>query len=394
MRSLCCLLLLASPLLAQEPFTGTWDLATLKKPPRVTWLDESGPVRRLTFESEPFRGKPTRVYAIYAEPKERSKEKLPAMVLVHGGGGKAFPEWAKLWADRGYAAIAMDLGGAGPDGKRLPDAGPGQDDVSKIPRQKAPLKDVWPHHAVAAVIRSGSLLASLPQVDADRIGITGISWGGYLTCLVAGLDDRLKVAIPVYGCGYLHENSVWLNTLRGLPEDWRKEWVDHFDPSRYAGQARMPVLFVNGTNDFAYPLDSYQKTYRLVKDRQLCVTVRLPHGHPQGWAPVEIGLFAGQHLRRGKPLPVLGPVKTARDGENVKVEASFKAVVSVKSAGVHYTNDTTSPWQKRNWESQKIAIEDGMIRGVLPAQRPLIWFVTITDDRGATVSSEHALTEK
>jgi len=29
--------------------------------------------------------------------------------------------------------------------------------------------------------------------------VTGISWGGYLTCIVAGIDDRLKAAVPVYG---------------------------------------------------------------------------------------------------------------------------------------------------------------------------------------------------
>ena len=44
------------------------------------------------------------------------------MVLVHGGGGQAFAEWATLWAKRGYVAISMDLRGRGPDGNRHPDA--------------------------------------------------------------------------------------------------------------------------------------------------------------------------------------------------------------------------------------------------------------------------------
>src|SRR5437588_5500100 len=136
-----------------------------------------------------------------------------------------------------------------------------------------------------------------------------------------------------------------------MPEDWPKTWVENFEPSKYLGNAKMPMLFVNGTNDFAYPLDSYQKSYRLANDRNLCVTVRMPHGHPQGWAPKEIGLFADQHLRKGKPLPVLDPVKTTRDGETVKVEVSYRSPVEVKTAQLHYTTDTTSAWQKRNWES-------------------------------------------
>src|SRR5262249_5262137 len=156
--------------------------------------------------SEPYKGKPTRVFAYYAEP-EKVNGKLPAMVLVHGGGGTAFPEWAQLWAKRGYVALAMDLAGHGEKRKRLPDGGPNQDDAARC--GKNDVKEMWSYHAVAAVIRGHSLLRSLPNVDAEHIGITGISWGGYLTCIVAGVDDRFKVAIPVYGCGFIHENSAW-----------------------------------------------------------------------------------------------------------------------------------------------------------------------------------------
>ncbi len=49
-------------------------------------------------------------------------------------------------------------------------------------------------------------------------------------------------------------------------DDGAKRWVENFDPSRYLPGRKMPVLFVNGTNDFAYPLDSYQKSYRAARD--------------------------------------------------------------------------------------------------------------------------------
>src|SRR5262249_55463954 len=147
-----------------------------------------------------YQGKPTRVFAYLARP-EKVEGKRPAMVLVHGGGGSAFKEWAELWAQRGYVALAMDLAGQGADHKRLADGGPAQDDDTKF--GDVPLREAWPYHAVADVLRGVALVAALPEVDAERLGITGISWGGYLTCLVAGLDDRLKVAVPVYGCGFL-----------------------------------------------------------------------------------------------------------------------------------------------------------------------------------------------
>jgi len=68
-------------------------------------------------------------------------------------------------------------------------------------------KDQWTYHAVADVLLAHSLVRSFPEVDAECTGVTGISWGGYLTCIVAGLDTRFKCAAPLYGCGFLHENS-------------------------------------------------------------------------------------------------------------------------------------------------------------------------------------------
>jgi dienelactone hydrolase len=333
-----------------------------------------------------YRNKPTRVFAYLARP-EGGKGKLPAMVLVHGGGGAAFEQWAELWAKRGYVALAMDLAGQGPDRQRLPDGGPAQDDATKF--GDVPVKNAWSYHAVANVIRGVSLLASREEVDPQRLGITGISWGGYLTCIVAGLDDRLKVAVPVYGCGFLDENSVWLPTFQKMTAERRKAWVEQFDPSRYLARARMPMLFVNGTNDGAYPLDSYQKSYRLVKDRALCVTVNMPHGHPAGWAPVEIGLFVDQHLREGKLLARVEPVQ--RDGDRVSVK--FRSETPIVRAALHFTSDS-GPWKERKWQTSEAKLGQGTAQAELPRERPLVFFFTVTDDRKATVSTEHEVLEK
>jgi dienelactone hydrolase len=377
-RRFClAVLLLAAPAVPAAP----WDLAALRKPPKVTVLQPGDGLTSLYYEGEPYKGQPTRVFAYLATPKKRDG-KLPAMVLVHGGGGAAFAEWARLWAERGYVALAMDLAGAGPDRKRLPDGGPAQDDATKF--AAGPERDAWTYHAVAAVLRGASLLAARDDVDADRIGITGISWGGYLTCICAGVDERFKVAVPVYGCGFLHEDSTWLGRFAAMTPEQRDAWVSRWGPERYLAGAKMPVLFVNGTNDFAYPLGSYQKSYRLVKDRTLCVTVNMPHGHPQGWAPVEIGLFVDSALKGGKPLAKVENVK--RDGRSVTVR--FKAEVPVTTAALHWTTDG-GPWQKRKWQSAAAKIDGGVVRAELPEGRPLVYFLTLTDERKATVSTEH-----
>jgi len=126
-------------------------------------------------------------------------------VLVHGGGGSAFIRWVKLWNSRGYAAISMDTCGA------VSGNAYGQEQTGHVRHAQGgpagwgafdkvddPVQDQWTYHAVADVLLGHSLLRSFPEVDASRIGITGISWGGYLTCIAASLDDRFAFAVPVY----------------------------------------------------------------------------------------------------------------------------------------------------------------------------------------------------
>ncbi len=388
-RLLCGLLALGATaaLAADNKYTGPWNLTELKKVPQAVWAEKSAAVQELYYQGEPLGGKPTRVFAYYARP-ESGEGPFPGMVLVHGGGGTAFAQWATLWAQRGYAAIAMDLGGCGPGKKRLSDGMPAQGHPEKFRKFSTPeeAKLLWTYHAVAAVVRGHSLLASRQEVDAERTGLTGISWGGYLTCIVAGIDDRFRVAVPVYGCGFLHQNSCWLGEFDKLGPEQTQRWVAHYDPSRYLPGVGCPILFVNGTNDFAYPLDSYQKSYRAVPGPvDVRIQVRMPHGHPQGWAPKEIGLYVDSVLGEGDPLPKLGPMKTA-DG---KATAAFTTKVPVEKGHLHYTTDVGN-WKGRNWQTADAKIANGTVSAELPPQRPLVYYLSVTDRREAMIGTGHA----
>jgi dienelactone hydrolase len=376
------ILFLAGPAGAKQRFTGPWNLDALKRTPDAEWGARSNLVQEVRYDGEPFHGKPTRLFAYLGRPE--GKGPFPAMVLVHGGGGKAFSAWAEHWARRGYMALAMDLSGNGPAGP-LPDGGPDQSDASKFRDfTDADARDMWTYHAVAAVIRGHSLLAAQPETDRRRVGITGISWGGYLTCIVAGLDDRLKVAVPVYGCGFLDENSVWVGTsFTGMTMERRNRWVNHFDPSKYLPGVGCPILFLNGSNDFAYPMDSYKKSYSLVHGpRTISVQPGLPHGHI--WTFGEVDAFVDHLLRGSPPLAKISPLTQRKESAS----ATFQAVVPVLKAEFHFTTDD-GPWQKRLWKTEPARIEGHRVRAPIPPERPLVCFFTVTDARGLTVSTAH-----
>lgn len=371
--------------------TGPWSLSELSRTPQASWGATNGLVQELYYEGEPREGKPTRIFAYLGRPVQGSSTLHPAMVLVHGGGGKAFKDWAAHWAARGYVALAMDLAGNGPNG-RLPDGGPDQADAVKFRNfSEADAPDMWTYHAVAAVLRGHSLVRSLPDVDPNRTGITGISWGGYLTCIAAGIDDRFKVAVPVYGCGFLDENSCWRDTsLASMNPEARAQWIRLFDPRQYVGQVRYPILFVNGTTDFAYPMDSYLKTYRLVPEqwRHVSMTVNRPHGHI--WTFPEVDGFVDQVLRDSPPLVRFGPVQMQmqRQDDSARLSAKLEHAADLKEFSLCFTTDSGT-WQKRKWQTAPARLEAGRLTADLPTTRPLVAFLVARDKADRQMSSEH-----
>jgi dienelactone hydrolase len=380
------LLLLAPVLLLSG---APWNIRALSEPPKVYPAQTAEPgVRAMYFESVPWKGKPTRVFAYYGAPEGK---KLPAMALIHGGGGTAFAEWVRLWNKRGYAAIAMDTVGTVPDKaddgklwaparKRHEYGGPaGWGDFGSIDE---PITDQWSYHAVASAVLAHSLIRSFPEVDPERIGVTGISWGGYLTSIVSGVDPRFRFAAPVYGCGFLGEDSAWLKDFAKLGPERAKKWLSLWDPSVYLPDSRMPMLWVTGTNDFAYPLPSLQKSYRLARgQRTLAIRVRMKHNHPDGATPEEIAAYAESIFRKGTPMPRI--VESAPD------VVGYKAKGRVIRAELNYTNDQ-GRWQDRKWESVPADL-DTKRRRVAAAVPPgaTAWYINLFDERGLVVSSEH-----
>ena len=186
------------------------------------------------------------------------------------------------------------------------------------------------------------------------------------------------------------KNSAWLDRLAKMTPDQRERWVALWDPSRYLPAVSMPILFMNGTNDFAYPLDSYMKSYDAVScAKQIRVTVNMPHSHPDGWAPQEIALFIDQHLRRGTALPVVE--KPEIDGSNVRVK--YVSPVNLSEAALHFTIDHGAI-NKRSWQTKRAKLDGETITATAPPAEASAWFLTVTDERGAiistTVSLQHA----
>ena len=202
-----------------------------------------------------------------------------------------------------------------------------------------------------------------------------------MTSIVAGVDRRFRFAAPVYGCGYLGEDSAWLKQFGELGLARAERWLSLWDPSRHVGGAKMPMLWVNGTNDFAYPMGSWKKTYRLAKgERALALRVRMPHGHPQGAKVDEIFAFADWKLKGGaRPVRVTGQ---GMRGELAWVKFAGAGV----KAELAFTRDT-GKWQERKWETVAATVRGGRAEAAVPAGAK-VFYLNVFDGEGRVVSGE------
>src|SRR6267378_4071772 len=176
------------------------------------------------FHSEMDGAKSVDIFAYFSYPK--GKKQLPAFIWNQGGLAQASTYWTVFGAKRGYATLCIDFPMPGyrstggypiVSGLELPED-----------PKKAPI-----YHGAVALLRAVSFLESRAEVDKNKIGMAGSSWGGFFTTLMVGIDPRLKAGACMFGCGRLDLGNLWWdgqgwNDKRD--KESRERWRTTLDP--------------------------------------------------------------------------------------------------------------------------------------------------------------------
>jgi dienelactone hydrolase len=118
-------------------------------------------------------------------------------------------------------------------------------------------------------IAGTEFLASMPEVDPNRIGCTGWSMGAYRAWMLSALSDRIKVGAAVcwmvtadeqMGFKYQRtENGGFANCFPGL-----RRWLDY--PHVASIACPKPMLFINGSQDKLFPVAGVEKAFKIMHD--------------------------------------------------------------------------------------------------------------------------------
>ncbi|MRR24371.1 S9 family peptidase, partial [bacterium] len=188
--------------------------------------------------------------AIYYKPLTATKkDKVPALVWVHGGpGGQTMAYYNPIiqyLVNHGYAVLGVNNRGSSGYGKsfyKMDDRNHGDKD----------LKDcIW----------GKKWLQAQEYIDTAKIGIIGGSYGGFMTmAAMTSAPDEFKVGVNLFGV------TNWLRTLKSIPPYWASfrdalytEMGDPFtadsvrlyniSPLFHGGNVKNPVMVLQGSND-------------------------------------------------------------------------------------------------------------------------------------------------
>lgn len=185
---------------------------------------------------------------LYKPHQASATNKVPAIVMVHGGpGGQTRAGYSPLvqyLVNHGYVVLGINNRGSSGYGKTFYAADDGK-------HGREPLWDC---------VEAKKYLGSLGYVDESKIGILGGSYGGYMTlAALAFKPEEFKVGVDLFGV------ANWIRTLESIPPYWEsfrkalykeigdpvkdRQFLMDTSPLFHADKITKPLMVLQGKND-------------------------------------------------------------------------------------------------------------------------------------------------
>ncbi|HET6890637.1 MAG TPA: S9 family peptidase [Pyrinomonadaceae bacterium] len=206
----------------------------------------------------------------------RDDRKFPLILSVHGGphgmSGWGFNATFQAYAARGYGVLFLNPRGSSGYGQKFSDGTLGEWGGGDYRDLMTGVDEVLRRHS---------------WINADRLGVTGGSYGGFMTNWIITQTPRFKAAVASASVSNLisfYATSLYQDLIHaefgGFPWD-NYELLWQWSPIRYVRQAQTPTLFIHGEQDNDVHITQAEEMYMALKRRGVeTVFVRYPReGH-------------------------------------------------------------------------------------------------------------------
>jgi dipeptidyl aminopeptidase/acylaminoacyl peptidase len=193
-----------------------------------------------------------------------SKSSIPAILDIHGGPktvyGEVYYHEMQLWASKGFAVMFCNPRGSDGFGNAFADIRGKYGTIDT--------EDILDF--------TDAVLKQFPMIDRQRVGVTGGSYGGFMTNWIIGHTDRFACAATqrsisnwtsfhgVSDIGYFFTpDQAGANLMK--PTDYEKLWWH--SPLKYASNFKTPTLVIHSKADYRCPVDQGYQMITALKEQ-------------------------------------------------------------------------------------------------------------------------------
>jgi dipeptidyl aminopeptidase/acylaminoacyl peptidase len=187
-------------------------------------------------------------------------KKYPMILSVHGGpAGQYGVDWFhefQVYAAKGWAVFYCNPRGSTGYGEKF----------------ERGIVNNWGGMDYQDIMAGvDAALKKYPWIDADRLGVTGGSYGGFMTNWIVSHTDRFKAAVTLRSISNFISDDGTRDGAYGHEDDFKGFLFDDFDqywnasPLKYAKNVKTPTLILHSDNDFRVPLEQGEQWFRALK---------------------------------------------------------------------------------------------------------------------------------
>lgn len=187
-------------------------------------------------------------------------KKYPMILSIHGGpAGQYGVDWFhefQMYAAKGYAVLFTNPRGSTGYGQKF----------------ERGIVNEWGGKDYIDVMNGlDAALKRYPWIDTTRLGVTGGSYGGYLTNWIVGHTNRFAAAVTLRSVANFISDEGTRDGAYGHSADFGGDLFEKFDlywdrsPLKYAKNVKTPTLILHSDNDFRVPIEQGEQWFRALK---------------------------------------------------------------------------------------------------------------------------------
>jgi len=187
-------------------------------------------------------------------------KKYPLIVSIHGGpAGQYGVDWYhefQVYAAKGWGVFFCNPRGSTGYGEKF----------------ERGIQNNWGQMDYQDIMAGlDYVLKQNSWIDEQKLGVTGGSYGGFMTNWILGHTNRFKAAVTLRGISNFISDDGTRDGAYGHEEDFKGFLFDDFEqywdasPLKYAKNVKTPTLILHSDNDFRVPIEQGEQWFRALK---------------------------------------------------------------------------------------------------------------------------------